>query len=283
VSILLRRGMFKTTALLAFFVSFLSLFCFTPARGLGTTSQGYKTADSDLVAGMAVSLVTDSTDNQQSMVEGSSIVNASKFIGIITTIDDNVISVRDKTSEVLVTREGKVTAFVSDLTGEVKKGDTLQISPLKGILTKLDTADIHQQVAGIALEDFPSTGTTSQTITRSDNTEQTVEVAKLQIEVDKTIANNTTQAAKSFLRLTGESLTGKAVSQAQVIAALVVFLIILMLEGSIIYGAIHSSISALGRNPLSKKAVFKQLLQVSWLALLVLVFGFGGIYLILWV
>ena len=261
----------------------LMVLVFTLVSGVSATSisQGYKTDDTALTAGMAVSLVSGQEDGR---VTGATITNSDNFVGVITTVDENLISVRDQSSDVLVVTSGEALVYVSDISGEVKAGDVVGLSPIKGVLATAQSAS-RAVVVGVALEDMPQESAETKTVTTQGGATKDITVAKMRIKLGRDTATvvQDEQQNDSFLILAGESLTGKTVSQAQVIAALVVLLVILIVEGSIIYGAIHSTITSLGRNPLSRKAVFKQLLQVSWLALLVLVFGFGAIFLLLWI
>jgi len=243
-------------------------------------SKGYTTTDETLVTGMAAALSSDSTEADR-LVVPATVGNAERFVGIITTVEENLVAFSDNPTDVLVATEGEVPVYVSDVNGEVKIGDYVSVSPLRGMLMKSDD-NRENRVVGVALQDFNAVSTEERQIQTSQG-QQTHRIGKMRVEISQSIVVNAiTDAQKPALVLVGESLTGKEVGQIQVLAALVIFAIVLIIEGSIIYGAIHSTVTALGRNPLAKKAVFRQLLQVSWLALVVLVIGFGAIYLIMW-
>lgn len=244
-------------------------------------AQGYHTSDSSIGVGMAVSMSNDSTPENPT-VELSKRGNLEKFVGIVTTVDETLLSFPERNSNVLVANSGDVTAFMTDISGQVKKGDTLTISPLAGMLMKASDDDTF--VVGTAIEDANSTVDTKEIHTDQNNT-KTVVVSSQKVNLQPHFRQVLTKKSESsFLVIFGESITGgKSVSQTQVIVALLLFFITLAVEGSIIYGAVQSSISAIGRNPLAKKAVYKQLLQVSWISLLILTFGFGAIALVLWI
>ncbi len=261
----------------------LCLFLFSSIASAITSSisKGYTTKDESLVTGMAAALSSDSTDKER-LVEAANTANSDRFVGIITTVSDNLVTFSGDVTDVLVSTEGQVSGFVSNLNGDVEKGDFVSISPLNGVLMKSDD-NRENRVVGVALQDFTDVDSQDKQITTSQG-EKTYKVGKVKIEISQSIVVSTTSSKdKSALILAGESLTGKSVGQIQILAALVIFAIVLIVEGSIIYGAIHSTVTALGRNPLAKKAVFKQLLQVSWMAIAILIVGFGAIYLILWV
>jgi hypothetical protein len=260
---------------------FFALFTTNVGAVTSSISQGYKTQDTNLVTGMAASLSSDSTDTER-LVVAASTANLDRFVGIITTVEDNLVTLSGSATDVLVSTDGQVPAFVSDLNGEVKRGDFVSISPVNGVLMKSDGSGLSR-VVGIAQQDFSEITSEEKQINTS-NGQQTIKVGVLKLEISQNVVKSADESEdKTALVLAGESLTGKSVGQIQVLAALVIFAVILIVEGSIIYGAIHSTVTALGRNPLAKKAVFRQLLQVSWIAVVVLIVGFGSIYLILWI
>lgn len=248
-----------------------------------TISQGYKTSDNTIVAGMAVSLKNDETNDR--LVEPTNKNNIQNFVGIVTTIDDNLVSLTNNSTDVLVTTSGEATVFVADINGKVAKGDFVTMSPLNGVLMKaLDQSTNSKFVVGTALEPFSEARAKSQEVSDAQNSTRSVQVDKVKIEINQMIdTTSPAEEATNFLQVAGQSITGRPVGQVQVFAAILVLLVVLIVEGSIIYGAVHSTITALGRNPLAKRLVFKQILQVSWLALIVLFFGLGAIYLVLWI
>jgi hypothetical protein len=245
-------------------------------------SQGFTANDKDLSVGMIAALSSDSTPDNQ-IVERGSTTNQSKIVGIVTTINSNLLTLTNTSAQVHVTTSGEATVYASDLNGTIKKGDFVTASPLRGVGMRV--GDESTTIVGVALQDFPSDKAKTQKVLTSDSSDKTVLVAQMKIDVQPRNISAQQAAAKKggFLLLFGQSITGKSVGSVQVVVALVIFFLLLVVEGSIIYGAIHSTIGALGRNPLAKSAVYRQLLQVSWLALAVLAFGLGAIYIILWI
>ena len=241
-------------------------------------AQGYVTSDTDLVVGMAASLNAESATKTQNVVR-SGTSNKAKFVGIITTKNANLLTLTNNNSTVVVATSGEVYAFVTDINGVVKKGDNLSISPIKGLLMKSESNEVS--VVGSALEDAAGKISTKQNIDVSGGKIQEISVTSLQLEVNpRNIAGGDTKN-QSFLRILGQNVAGKQVSDWQAIIALVVFLLLLVVEGSLIYGSVHSSITALGRNPMARDAVYRQLAQVLLAVLAVLAFGVAIIYLVL--
>lgn len=243
-----------------------------------SVSEGYKTTDKSLVVGMAAALSPESTSNNR-VIERASTANQDRFVGVVTTSDANLLTLADQDSTIYVATLGDVAVYASDLNGEIKKGDFVMLSPLKGVVMRANTTDT--MVVGTALETFSSEKAKAQEVTANNGSNRTVLVNKIRIELNP---RNLSRSDKenTFLLIFGRSLTGKAVNQLQVISALVIFFFLIVVEGSIVYGAIYSSITALGRNPLARTAVYKQLFQVGLVAFVVLAFGLSAIYAVLW-
>lgn len=251
---------------------------FTPLAA-ASIAQGYTTTDSDLVTGMAASLSPTSTSDNR-VVERATTSNKAKFVGIVTTKDANLVTLTSGAANIVVATTGEATAFASDANGGIKKGDYLAVSPLKGIL--MHAGDSEPNAIGTALEDLSLGQANSQQIDTSDG-KKTVHVATIRVEISpSTIAlASSNNESKSFLKTLGQGIIGRSVSEWQVLSALIIFTLILIIEGSMVYGAIHSTIIALGRNPLAHEAVYKQLFQVLLAALGILAFGMAVIYAVL--
>jgi hypothetical protein len=61
-----------------------------------------------------------------------------------------------------------------------------------------------------------------------------------------------------------------------------IFFFLILVEGAIVYGATSSTIAAVGRNPLAKKIVYRQLFQVALIMLIIFGFGMSAIYALLY-
>src|SRR5581483_8496550 len=88
-------------------------------------------------------------------------------------------------------------------------------------------------------------------------------------------------AIPSPLKRFGQAIAGKNVSALRIWAALAVFVIAAIIAVSVLLIGVRSSITAIGRNPLSKKSIMKGLAQVIVVALVVFILGTFGVYLLL--
>jgi hypothetical protein len=245
----------------------------------GAITRGYNSDDLAIKPGLMVALSENSTpDNPK--VERASRDQAERVIGVATTIDDSLVTIASSQQSVYVETSGEVDAYVVNLDGDVKRGDLLALSPIRGILTK---ATSYYPVVAIALEDFSREEAITYTI-QDGSTTREVLIHRLNVNLDrKAVSGLTLQEKESALARLGRSIIGREVAEIRVVIALVIFFIVLIAEGSIIYGAISSAINSLGRNPLAKTIIKRELIRVLFVALAVLALGVLAIYGILWV
>lgn len=241
-------------------------------------ARGYNTNDTGLQTGMAVVISTESSDSSQ--IERATQDASQRVVGIVTTIDDSLVTVTSSSTKVLVESEGEVEAYTTDMNGEVKKGDSLVLSPLKGILMK--GTDASATVIGVASADFSSASPEDYTIA-DDSKTKTVKIAKVKVNLNHQSVTSNIDKTDSSLSRIGRRVAGKDISEIRILVALIMFFLIMVVEGSILYGGISSSISALGRNPLARKIIRQELFRVVSIAIGVLLIGLGAIYSIVWV
>jgi hypothetical protein len=240
-------------------------------------AQGYITSDTGLQSGMVVSLSSDGADEQ---VERATQETSSRVVGISTSIEDSPVTISSASAQVLVESEGQVDVYVSDLGGSVKKGDLLVLSPLKGILMK-GSDSTTLKVIGIAAQNINKT--TTYPYQNGGETQET-QIAKIKIDISALgSANSGITISESVLSRVGKTVVGREVGEIRVLIALVIFVIVLIAEGGIIYGAISSAITALGRNPFAKKVIRQEMVRVIFVAFGVLLVGLGAVYAILWI
>lgn len=256
------------------------LVVFTHVGIVIAVANGYNTEDTELKTGMVVAINAESTvDNPK--VERASTDNAERTIGVVTSEDISTVSISAGDKSVLVETDGEIDAYVSDINGEVKQGDLLEVSPLKGILMKSDRID--GIIIGIALEDAKLPENESYVRDLNGDETKTTVISKVKISLDQKAISTINQGADSSLERLGRSIAGKEVSEIRVAVALLLFVMVLIAEGGIIYGAVSSAITSLGRNPLAKDVIRSEVFRVIIVAIGVLLIGLVAIYMILWV
>lgn len=261
-------------------VALVLLVVFAQAGLVFAVANGYNTEDLELKTGMVVAINAESpVDNPK--VERASTDNAVRTVGVVTSEDISTVSISAGDKNVLVETDGEIDAYVSDINGEVRQGDLLEVSPLKGILMKADYVD--GIIIGIALEDANLPENESYVRDLNGYDKKTTIITKLRISLDQKAISTVTQEVDSSLERLGESIVGKQVSEIRVVIAILLFIMVLIAEGGIIYGAVSSAITSLGRNPLAKDVIRSEMLRVIIVAVSVLLIGLIAVYVILWV
>lgn len=265
-----------------FFLTFVGVISFVTSVIHAETpiAKGYYTTDNDLKAGMAVALSSNSTDQKQ-WVERASLQNKAKYLGIATSINGNVVTITSGGATVYVATNGQNPVYVSNLAGTVKKGDALTLSPLKGVLMKKAEKTTGTTVA-IALADAneASSQVITQQIVNNGGDSRTVKIETVQAEISLG-AVPAQEPQNTVLTTIGESLTGRPLSNMRVIIAGVILLATLFIEGSIIYAAVSSSITATGRNPLSKNMIYKELFSTAGISVVILAVSIFSLFVVI--
>lgn len=265
----------RTAALLVLVV----LVAASMGGGIFAFARGYSTDDDSLKPGMVVALNKDS-DRGNPKVERASTENAERAVGVAISDADSSVTISSGTKQVLVETNGEADTYVSDINGAIKQGDLLEVSPLKGILMKADKVD--GVIIGIALEDARLDEDDSYSV-QIDGDKKTALIARIRVSLDQKAISSAPQKADSSLERLGKSIVGKDVSEIRMIIALLIFIMVLIAEGGIIYGAVSSAITSLGRNPMARNVIRSEVTRVMLVALAVLLIGLGAVYMILWV
>jgi hypothetical protein len=278
---MLQRIRWTALACISMYVSLVVAVAPGMVQSASAIARGYASDDPSLQPGMVAALSDTSTADVPKAKRASQ-DDGDKIIGVTTTPDKELITIASGEQQVYVQITGEVDAFVSNINGGVKNGDLLTISPILGVLMKADGSS--STIMGIALEDFDESVAETKSIS-DGNTNREIKVVKTRLNLDRKAASNQRggSATDSSLERLGRAVTGNHdVNELQVIAALLIFLMVLVAEGSIMYGAVSSSITSLGRNPMARKIILKELARVVVITFGVLVVGLAAIYGILW-
>lgn len=243
-------------------------------------TQSYLTTDQSITKGMAVSVAShkDSGAEGQTYVAKSSVSRADKTLGVVVNLGDGLVTSVSGTSQLFVANSGDARVYVTSLNGAVHKGDLLAPSPLEGVLMRAN--DGTPGILGVALENFSAQP--SQTVSVKGGSQiESAKVALIGINMDVKFATSSAGVQQSFLERLGQSVAHHEVSQLQTFIALAVLILLIIVEGGIVYAAISSSLLSIGRNPLAKRAIMGGLLQATGLVIAVLAVGLSAIYLVL--
>ena len=241
---------------------------------LTTISESYQAA-SQIPVGSLVSLVKDS----QTQVEEALPMNVDNVLGVTINPDSSLLTVSTgNQGQAQVATSGTLPVLVSNLNGEIKRGDHITASPLKGLGM---LANGNVRVIGIAQGEM--TGKQEQTVKDIDGKDQKVTIGEVPVlinvayffkEPDKSVV------PAAFQNL-ANTLAGKQVQPLPIIISGAIFVVTAIVVMSIIFSMIRHSIISVGRNPMSQSAVYRDVIQLSALVIGLLTVATIAIYLVL--
>lgn len=268
---------------LAIGIAVTSIFSVSAAeQGAGVSVQSYS-ADKPIENGAIVQLA-DSENNKVKLAVQSQLQN---MFGV--AVDRNTLPVTltsDGTkNEVFVAVSGTYNVLVSDQAGAIAVGDYVTLSSINGVAMKAGTKE--KTVFGRAAKAFDGTGVTLATKELEDtanNKKMTVKLGSIPVSIDiKKNPNDesTKTQLPEFLERIGKAIAQKEVSPIRMYISLAITAVSLITAIAVLYAGVRNAIVSIGRNPMSKKSIFRALLEVILTSILVLVIGLSAVYLLL--
>lgn len=231
-------------------------------------SQGFPTTASNLVPGTLMGLQSGS----QQLVEPAVSTKAYRLLGVVA--DQPLVALSDGEQQVQITVSGPARILVSTINGAIKEGDKITASPISGIGMRATDAG---QIVGTAQSDLDVNKATRQTITDKFGKEQTVEVGTVPLEISVGYYSGIQDQGKlasvlpPFLLSFANNVAGQQVSPLRVFIGIFVLIIGFAIVANMLQSGIRANIISVGRNPLAKRALHRELLDVSMTALGVLI------------
>lgn len=245
-------------------------------------TQGYQT-DQQLQTGMLVRL----DPNDGTKIQALRQADGKELLGVVVSSSDAPVSLSNPgvDQEVFVASYGRYDALVSNQNGKIKTGDYISISSIAGIGMKAD--DSQEMVIGKALKDFDGNGDSIGTSELKGDDGSTQRVSLGRIAVDISVAHNpfynkdVIPGVPRFLERLAQAVTERPLSAFRIYASVAVILLCLIVAGVILFAGVRSGMIAIGRNPLAKKSISRNMVQVILSALIVFVIGLIAVYLLL--
>ena len=248
----------------------------------GGSIQGYA-ADSAIGTGTIVELTGKDADR----VTIASKEHAKSVFGIV--VDPRQMPVRlsngDKQNETFVAASGTYTALVGTEGGTIQPGDYVALSSIDGVLMKASTDD--GLVFGRAAAQFDGSGMLLGTTTLKDTAGKTSKSVKLgsvpvTIDIRKNPNQKSTKAnVPEVLERVGQAIAEKEVSPVRIYLSTAIAVVSLIAAIGVLYAGVRSGMISIGRNPMSKRSIFRGLFGVVLTSLLILIVGLFAVYLLL--
>lgn len=252
----------------------LALLAVSSAVALTTISESYQSAEK-IPVGSIVSLTKDS----QTQVEASITATVDNLLGVVINPDSSLLSVSTgNTGQTQIATSGTLPVLVSNLNGDITRGDHITASPLRGLGM---LANGNVRVVGIAQGEM--TRTREETIKDVDGNDQKVTIGEIPVLVN--VAYFFKEPEKSIipasLQNVANSLSGREVKPLPIIISGAIFIVTAIVVMSIIFSMIRHSIISVGRNPMSQSAVYRDVIQLSALVVGILAVATISIYMVL--
>jgi hypothetical protein len=255
------------------------LFAVSGMRGAGAedVTQGYQT-DESLQNGIVVRLKPDS----KAKVEALTQEKETDMLGVVVGSSETPVALSDPSQkQVFVATYGQYSVLVSTQNGPIKAGDSIVISSLKGVGMKSD--DLHKVLVGKALENFADNSDAESHVKL--NNEQQVALGRIRVDLaisrNPGYAGDTVAGVPRFLSRAAHAVTDKPVTALRIYAGLGVMFVCLAVAGAILYSGIRTGMTSIGRNPLAKKSILRNLITVTLMSLIVVSIGLIAVYLLL--
>jgi hypothetical protein len=247
----------------------------------GGNVQGYA-ADAPIQIGTIVQLTGGTT----SKVSAASNKNLNQMYGV--TVDPHQLSLTissdNLANESYVATSGTYDVLVSTEGGPIKTGDFVTLSAINGVAMKSSTD--QSIVFGRAVEAFTGKNGLGN-VTLKDTSGQTTQTVTLGlISVTINIQRNPekkstkTNVPKPLQRI-GQAIAEKPVSPLRIYLSVAITVLCIVIAITVLYSGIRNSIISIGRNPLSKKSIFRGLLEIILTSFLILIIGLFTVYLLL--
>lgn len=276
----LRRLVFGGTIALG-----LAVACVWPAVAVnnsGGSVQGYA-ADTALDNGTIVQL----TGKQSNRVKVATQSKLQNMFGV--TVDRNQLSFTVSNdgleNETYVAVSGTYNVLVSTQGGAITSGDYVTLSSVNGVAMK--ASEKEKTVFGRAAAGFDGKGVTLGSSILKDTAgkaSRTVVLGSIPVTID--IKRNPTEKSTKAnvpdaLERIGQAIAEKEVSPIRIYLSMGIAAVSLIAAIAVLYSGVRHGVISIGRNPMSKKSIFRALFEIILTATLILVIGLFAVYLLL--
>lgn len=254
---------------------------FATAYGGGASVQGYA-ADTAIDKGAIVELTGENANRVKMASQGAS----QNMFGV--TVDRNQLPVTLSSglqNETYVAVSGTYDVLVSTQAGAIASGDYITLSSVDGVGMKAGTEE--KTVLGRANAPFDGKGVTLGAATLKDTAGSTtgkVALGLVPVTIDIKSNPNTISTKVNVpepLQRIGQAIAEKEVSPVRIYISLAIAIVSVLAAVVIVYSGVRNGVISIGRNPMSKKSIFRALLETILTSLLILIIGAFAVYLLL--
>jgi len=248
----------------------------------GGSAQGYA-ADTPLDTGAIVQL-TGKDSNRVKIATQSDLQN---MFGVIVDRNQLPLAVTNEglQNETFVAVAGTYNVLVSTQGGPIASGDYVTLSSVNGVAMKAGTEE--KTVFGRAGASFDGKSVTLGTTALKDTAgkeNKTVTLGQIPVTID--IRSNPNQKSTKvkvppFLERVGLAIAEKQVSPIRIYLSIAITVVSVIAAIVIVYSGVRNGVVSIGRNPMSKKSIFRALFGIILTSILILIVGLFAVYLLL--
>jgi hypothetical protein len=240
-------------------------------------TQGYATDDT-----LQNGIIVRFKPSDKAKVEAVPQEKETDMFGVVVSSSESPVSLSDPTAQqVFVATQGRYAVLVSTQNGEVRIGDSIVISSIQGVGMKSD--NLHRVLVGRALENFDGKSDAESTAKISDG--RTIALGRIRVDINvkrnPTFSGDTIAGVPHALSRLAYAVTDKPITAFRIYAGLAVMFLCMLVSGAILYSGIHGGMSSVGRNPLAKNAIMRNMVGTTLMALIVVSLGLFAVYLLL--
>jgi hypothetical protein len=243
--------------------------------------QTYSTTGS-VQYGMIVTL----TSAQSNTVEPATVNAGSKVFGVAVNPDqaDVTLSSGSGVNQAYVATTGTYNVLVSNQNGAINSGDYVTISSIAGIGMKADSTEALTLGKADAAFNAKSVALNTASLSLGNGKKTTVSIGEIPVTIE--VGHNPLEQPKtadlpSFLQRFSRLSPQKPVNALRVYISIAVLAVTAVIVIAMLYSGVRTSITSVGRNPLSRKSIFRSLLQVFLISLIIFIVGLFAVYLLL--
>lgn len=266
-----------------FLLAGIALFCVFAAKAVAqNVTQGYQ-SETPLQKGIIVQLKKGDGSKVEPLTQSSD----ASMLGVVVSASDSPVSLSSNGNmqQVFVANYGRYDVLVSNQNGPITTGDYITISSLNGVGMKAQPAQTVVLGKALAGFDGQTKVESSASLTDSLGNKKTVTLGR--IPVDISISRNplfepeTPPGVPRILEKAAQIVTDRPVGAVRIYAGLGVLLLSIIIAGSILFAGVRSGMTAIGRNPLAKHSIVRNLITVTLIALIIITIGLLAVYLLL--
>lgn len=249
--------------------------------GAQSVTQTYL-ADSHIQPGMIIQL--DGADKGR--VKPASSNNLSAIHGVVVQPNDAplTLSATNVERQVYVATSGTYTILVSDESGPIKKDDYIALSSIDGV--GMLANPLPNVIAGRAVTGFDgkSNVKSQATVKDSNGRDRVVKFGYVTANINVTrnpLVRDKAPVLPGFLKQAAEGVADKPVSPLRAYLSVIVLVMTTLIVIVVVATGIRSSLISLGRNPLARASISRNLVQIVLIAIMILIVGLTAVYLLL--